>query len=147
MDFITKFSAVMCKYQKDNGIIKQCVTNTLYLLDTIKANTNIPAKCQAVIFYKETEYKFIVHLVVVLGDDNLIDPSYEIDLQEGLYLPNITSVINRSLISGDSKRELIKTFVTFKKIEDEINAGEFIICRKEFYIKQADYCKDFFELM
>ena len=74
----------MREFQKENNVKKQCVTNSQYLYDCIKHNsskTNI--KVKAVLVFSsddDTNIGVLVtgHLVVVLDDDVLIDPSYDI---------------------------------------------------------------------
>jgi len=152
----------MRQYQKENGIVKQCVTNSQYIYDTIKANTHSSVKVRAMMvlsFDKETDTCIMVggHLVVVLDeipdDITIIESSYDIfSLKEPSYFDNVKDLMEYCYDNTNDKNNEIKEFLklgivkflSFLKIAEEINNGKFIITNKDFYNKQADYIDKLF---
>lgn len=140
----------MREFQKENNIKKQCVTNVQYLCDTIKMNTRGNVKAKAVLVFSsdnETETAIFVggHLVVVLDDDTIIDPSYDIFcLKNKSYFDNIKDLVDMfdnkvQLKSKIDIKKLVCDHIHFMKLADQINNGEFLITEKKFYNEQADY--------
>ena len=140
----------MREYQKENNVKNQCVTNAQYLYDTIKINSNSNVKTKAVLVFSdntEEDTAIIVsgHLVVLLDDEIIIDPSYDIFcLKNKSYFDNIKDLVNifDSNVELKSKfdiKKLVCQHIHFMKISEQINNGECIITEKEHYNKQADY--------
>jgi hypothetical protein len=152
----------MREFQAKNNIKNQCVTNTQYLYDVIRKNTTNNVKVKAVIVASsnnETNTFFCVggHLVVELsGPDELItiEPSYDVfSLKDKSYFDNIKDFTNmfkdsnnnydydkeQKIIVTDLIEQSIRHFIKFKKLAEQINNGELLICDKEFYNNQADY--------
>jgi len=142
----------MRKYQKKNNIKKQCVTNSQYLYDIIKmnSNSNSNVKTKSVIAcsvnYEENTTTVVSgHIVVVLDDETTIEPSYDIfSLENVSYFENIKDFIDsfedkNVLKTNFDIKKLLNDHIKFKKISEQINKGELIITDKEHYDKQADY--------
>ena len=140
----------MREYQKENNIKKQCVTNSQYLYDTIKINSNNNVKTKAVFVFSnnnEEDTAIFVggHIVVVLDDETIIEPSYDIFcLKNKSYFDNIKDLVNMfddkvGLKSKIDIKKLVCDHIQFMKISEQINNGELIITEKEHYNKQADY--------
>jgi len=140
---ITNITLSMREFQKINGVTRQCVTNTQYLYDTIKSNTNSNVKVQPVIVISTdvTTLRCIVHLVVVLDDKTIIDPSYDVfSLNNKSYYDNIKDfMFNVRSTDRHLLKKSITDFICFIKLAERINNGELLICDILFYNQQADY--------
>jgi len=147
--------ALMHEYQKTNNVKKECITNTQYLYDCMKANFPASnARAKAVICVKTDEKNesntFIVHMVIMVNE-RIYDPSYEINsLENVVYHDNIKKLIssfdNIKDIPTSAKQVLSNTFtqfIEFTKKEDEINNNGLLICDKKFYNDQADYIEEY----
>ena len=142
----------MREFQKNNGIKKQCVTNTQYLYDTIKMNSINNVKAKAVFVLScdnDTDTSVFVggHLVVKLDDETIIDPSYDIFcLKNKSYFDNIKDLMDMfndndkvKLKSDVDIKKLICDHIHFIKLAEQINNGQHTITEKKFYDNQADY--------
>jgi hypothetical protein len=142
----------MREFQKKNCIKKQCISNSQYLYDCIKINyCNINVKVKAVLalsINSETETFVFVggHLVIVLDNDSVIDPSYDIFcLKDISYFDNIKDLMDmfgndkNKLNTKIDLKKIIYNHIHFKKIADRMNNGECLVSEKAFYNEQADY--------
>ena len=140
----------MREYQKENNITKQCITNSQYLYDIIKMNSSNNVKTKAVFVFSDKNEEdaciFISgHLVVVLDDDTMIDPSYDIFcLKNTSYFDNIKDLMNifddKVLVKTKFDiKKIIRDHIHFMKIAEQINNGDCVITEKEHYNRQADY--------
>ena len=150
-NFISNIILSMREFQKEKFITKQCVTNTQFLYDIITTNCiGIDVKVKAVIVVSTDDetnsFTFVGgHLVLVLNDETIIDPSYDVfSLKNKSYFHNIKDVMD----SFDNKsKEIIKTkfknemgfHIQFMKIAEQKNNNKHIITEKQFYHNQADY--------
>jgi len=148
---------LMLKYQKNNHITGNCITNCSFLCDTIKYNhkVNVKVRETIVIDYDSTFNILKVvggHVVVLLQDYNnneiLIDPSYEIfALKNKRYCfsaSEITKTIKEleitTLCNFDiDKKEIITHLLEFKEIAERTNAGKTMITDEIYYNEQADF--------
>lgn len=143
---ITKVLDKMLEFQMKNKIIRQCITNTQYLYDTIRYNTNYDVEACAVLCIENGKSKddmcnIIVHMILISGDE-IIDPSHEIVAKDCIYIDNIktfnemTKEIN---ITKDGLRNIIKKYLEFVKFADDINNNVCLVANLKFYRDQADY--------
>jgi hypothetical protein len=153
MNITTRISNIilsMREYQKENNITKQCITNSQYLYDIIKMNSSNNVKTKAVFVFSDKNEEdaciFISgHLVVVLDDDTMIDPSYDIFcLKNTSYFDNIKDLMNifddKVLVKTKVDiKKIIRDHIHFMKIAEQINNGDCVITEKEHYNRQADY--------
>jgi hypothetical protein len=152
----------MRKFQKNNNIKKQCLTNTQYLYDIIKSNNINNVKVKAVFALSnnyDTDTSVFVggHLILVLDNDVIIDPSYDIfSLKNISYFYNIKDLINttNTTLSVNNKnklktiyRELMCNHCRFIKLAERINNGELIITDKIHYNNQADYIENIYNII
>jgi len=139
----------MREFQKKNNIKNKCASNTQYLYDTIKMNSDSNVKIKAVfVFSNDTETDTAIfvggHLVVILGEETMIDPSYDIFcLKNKSYFDNIKDLMD--MVDNKNKlktkidiKKLISDHIDFIKVAEQINNSEHIITEK-FYNEQADY--------
>lgn len=145
-----KLILAMREFQKRNNIQKECVTNVQYLYNVIKQFTSsgVEAKPVIVINCNGDSVKYIVHMVLVIDNDVMVDPSYEIfSLQNAHYFDNIKDLLSNfpleyvqeNIEFKETLADTIKAFNTFIRLANQINSGELTICSKDFYEKQANY--------
>lgn len=144
------------KYQKDNNIKGQCITNCQILFDLfntfIKPLLGIEMKAKAVMVvcnFDNLQATGIVqgHLILDL-DGESIEPSYEIFIfPKPIYFDNIKRF--NDCVKWDkatskeeelqNKKDTFTKFLDFKKIADEMNEGKFIIVDRDYYHNAIDY--------
>lgn len=141
----------MREFQAKKCIKGECVTNTQYLYDCIKMsfnNSNVKAKAVLVASHVIESDTFIItagHLVVILDDEIIIDPSHDVySLKNKTYFNNIKELM--SFFENNDKfkakidiKELICKHIGFMKFAEKINNGACLISNKKFYNEQADY--------
>jgi hypothetical protein len=142
-------AGLMLRYQKENKVKKQCVTNVQYLFDQLILH-GVKCKAKPAIVCNKTHI-IRGHVVIVLDDGTIVDPSYEIaQLQDTQYIGNIkvfSSLLKYDDSQSQSKEDFLKQTITdfldFNKLAEDINKSQhcksFIITDKEHYNKQADY--------
>jgi nucleoid-associated protein YejK len=139
---MSKTLELMYQYQKNNNIVRKCLTNTQFLRDSIVFSGK-KAMVRAVFAqytFDRTLY-LVVHLVVETNGI-IIDPSHEIAQHKPTYydkihqLPKLSSTIE---IAGLSRKDMIKHFLSFSSHADEINNGVCIVNDLEYYHGQADF--------
>lgn len=151
-EFVANVVLSMRQYQKENDIKRQCITNTQYLYDLIKTNTlsDVKVKSVLVVGHKNDEELCLIsgHLVVVLDDGLVIDPSYEIAcIENRRYFDNVNDFlkcigkVDRSQFYVDVKT-MIKNQLVFMKYAEKMNNGDCLVVDKDFYNKQADYIEE-----
>ena len=152
VDNLTKMVLnLMYNYQSKHNITKQCITNSIYLRDTLLAN-RIPSKVKPVIAVWATnddELMICVHLVVEYKD-HMLDPSFEVHCQNADYYDKLNTVLSlykdtnvdtRGLLPKD----IISKYLKFIKIAERINNGECLVADKRYYHSQADYVENYFK--
>jgi hypothetical protein len=152
--FIKKIIRLMRKYQKENNIKKECVTNVQYLYDSIKMILKNNVKAKAVYVFGEDyvkEHSFFSggHLILTFDDDEnmVIDPSYEVySLKNKRYFSNIKDLLdsfsNIDTIDTNSIKKMVNDHITFIKLANQINNGDLLVCDREHYNNQADYVQN-----
>jgi len=142
-----KVYRAMLTYQKENNITQRCITNALYFKDCLNANgqeATVRAVLARWINQEQQGYQICVHMVVDIGNNRLIDPSYEITSLKGVeYLEKIHLAYPKELMNcptqGLTQRECIEKFLEFLAIAKRINGGENLSTGLEYYHAQADY--------
>ena len=139
----------MRKYQEKYKTKKQCLANTQYLYDVIRMNTNIDVKAKAVMVYSydkdANETKIIIgHMVVCIGEETIIDPSYEVyNLKNVKYFDNIKTFVNSyNIKTSYDVKKIIEEHVTFRGLAERMNKDEIIIANRKYYDKIADYIEN-----
>ena len=140
-------------YQKEHNVKRQCLANVSYLMNTIQMNfPTFYAKAITVlvVYYDKQMDRLcnIIHVVIDIGDSNIIDPSYEVNsipdtdyclnfkVFKELYGDRI--ICDKKLLVEDYKK-VIKDLIEFDEFSKKINSGEFLFGDKKFYNDQADY--------
>ena len=142
---------LMYNYQKKHNITKQCITNSIYLRDTLLAN-DIPSKVKPAIAVWTTENNELmvcVHMFVQYKN-NMLDPSFEVFEQDAEYYDKINTVLDMIKgididKNGINIKDVIATYLKFIKIAERINNGECLIGDKKYYHSQADYVEQYFK--
>lgn len=157
----TRLVEKMHQYQRKHDIKGQCLANTQYLYDSVNASfPRIQPKAIAVIVHKnilskecgiidgklhiEIEDRLIIHMVLQIGDNKIIDPSAEIaDLVDAQYIgfdiPKLLKKLRNDGMSESDIKFALKQYLLFKSYAERINSGELIICDKSYYLNQNDY--------
>ncbi len=153
MPGLSKIIELMLEFQKANGIVKQCVTNTQYLYDCVKANiseTLVKAQaCIVVVEHPEIKtIEFINHVTLRFQDGTVLDPSYEVYSKENKsYYATIAELMDvvepgyfEKVDGGQSLfREMVSNHIEFVGMARRINDGGCLVTNREFYHAQADY--------
>jgi len=151
MDIANIVAGLMHRYQKANNVENECVTNVQYLFDQLHS-LGIKCKASPAIVMSEDEMINKGHVVILLEDGSVIDPSYEIArLQNIQYYDNIKVFINmfhkecfEDEETKDVFKDIIKHFISFNnlanRINDSLQTGKTaVVCDNKHYNKQADY--------
>jgi len=132
----------MYDYQKENNIKAECLTNSQTLLDILRNSGISNVKSMACIFVGDegVEKKIIMkHMVLVLDNGTVIDPSYEVSsLENKRYYGTYDAYKKEGYPSFD--KDGIHQFIHFIDVSNKMNQGEF--CRGEnldYYNKQIAY--------
>lgn len=145
---IRKCLELMLKYQKENNITKECLTNVQYVYDMFKCNINgyftfeaIPVMCIGI---RGNDVIIVKGHLVLKLEDRIIDPSYEICSMDNVrYYDNIKTFFDalslNEALQDFVRKDVVTTFLTFKSFADQINSGGLVISNKTFYNNQADY--------
>jgi hypothetical protein len=144
----------MRKYQEDNNIKKQCLTNVQYLYDVIRMNSSSNVKTKAVYLFstndeEQTNIFIGGHVVITLDDETILEPSQEIYcLKNVIYFDNIKDLMDNFVNKDELKsvidiKKIVSDHITFVKLSEQINNNELIISDREHYDKQADYIENY----
>ena len=142
---LAKIVFYMREYQEIHGIKKQCLANCQYLYDIIRMNhptLNVKVKSVLVTFIEGgTTFYMGGHLVIILDDNIVIEPSHEIFICKNTnYYDNIKCFMENCPHKSDpTTKQVINNFITFIKIADKMNSGILMVADKKFYDDQADY--------
>lgn len=155
----------MHEYQRKHDIKKQCITNTQYLYDSIRASfPSLNVKVKAIIGFRNNddvvavneknkkkyinrETHTIVHMVVLIDNKKIFDPSAEIndmkDLQYvGFDFQKLIKTLRELGMTEDMVKKLIKDYMTFFGYENQMNNGKTLIVDRQYYNNQADYVEE-----
>ena len=114
-------------FQKKNDIKGQCLTHTQYLYDSLNVS-GIPVKAKAVIAVYENKEKLqreiVVHMCLQLENGKLIDPSYEINNEDAIYIDRFSQLPSECINSKNNKGLSVK---------------EIVVGNREYYHKLAEY--------
>jgi len=132
---IGKIVKLMREYQSKNGIKKACVTNTQYLYNKIVGYTDSKVRVIPVIVIsnEKGKTKIVIHLVVSVDEELIIDPSYDVyRLKNKKYYVNIKDFIcNVGNKTEEIVKKIISEYIDFKKISERINKGELLMYNKD----------------
>jgi hypothetical protein len=136
----------MLEYQRKNIIKGKCITNVQYLYDSIKENIkncNIKIIGVFVTSVHQNIHRLISPHLVLLLDDDIIDPSYEVySLKNKQYYITFKDLNDTTDIIHSTEyniKEIINSHICITQIADEMNSGKKWITDEEYYINQADY--------
>lgn len=146
-----KILDLMWDYQKAHAITQRCMTNTQFALDCIKTNyPGVNPKAVAV-FVSHTDYVkqatvVVVHLVIQIGENKLIDPSYEThSVANPHYCNNFNIFWEGFKVLPDAekhKKWFLEKFIGLAKVAERMNKGELCVYDADYYQKQADYVQE-----
>lgn len=155
---VAKIILEMREYQRINNIVNKCVTNTQLLYDMMSDFGIKNIKVEAVIAIRPPDLeipqvKICAGHLVIICDDVIIDPSYEIySMPNKLYVHNIKELLEYLKADNDiqSQNTLKKSIeycidhhLRFKKFANEINNG--VKYGGDYYSKLEKYLLDKFK--
>ena len=144
----------MREFQRQNGIKNNCVMNSQFLYNIMKRKriNDVKVKAVMVISCNEETNSFTFvggHLIVLLGKDTIIDPSYDIfSLKNKCYcldvkemMENCGEIMQKCNEAKGTVKTSISLFLMMLKIEEKINKGDFgeLLMNIEINKKQAEY--------
>jgi hypothetical protein len=151
---LTDFQArCMLSYQKQQNIKGMCVINCKYLLECLQIQyPKCNAKVLPVIVVEDridnlTEF-CIVHMVIVIDEKDIIDPSYEVYSLKNIRYENINFINNWQI---SKKKEMSENCNFMQKTANLINNGlgntlfdnkEYVLKTLPYYNKQADFTEE-----
>lgn len=138
MNDANKIYKLMLAFQKENNIKGKCIANTYYFNKVLKDMDyydNPKAKAVIAVYCTNDNVisGYVVHMVTYLGEDNIVDTSYEVSQHEVTYYDKFHLV---PFPDGkeEMKKDLLTKFIEILKIEKKINEGD--IPRTEDYIEK-----------
>lgn len=139
----------MYKFQKERGIIKKCIDNAQYAFDCLRSSCPSSSIKVSAVFMSSVDTESELnklwggHLVILINDKMVIDPSYETHKAPNTeYYTNVSLLLQKQPLLKDQKELLqtaIRTFLEFRRYADDINSGLIRITDKEYYNAQADF--------
>jgi hypothetical protein len=138
---------IMIKYQKENNIKRECVTNTQFLYRIIKSNFPVPVKVIPIIYISDFGIQS-GHLVLEIEGMGFIECSY--DMLDRLKTADVYKTIkeclaNETFANNESKKMLIENVLHFQKIANRMNEGEIMISDFKYFQKLYACCEHIFE--
>ena len=119
----------MYEYQKENGIVNQCLTNVQTLYDILKdlGIHNVKAKAYICVGNQQDGIKKIIkkHMALI-WDNYIIDPSYGVASLNDLRYYETYEDYMMTMEYPEFKEEDIQSFNSFRDVSKEINNGIFI---------------------
>jgi hypothetical protein len=142
----------LIEYQKINNITRMCATNVQIMYDLITTRfpfNKVEVKSVAVIEQQVEQSRVAIgHIVIILDDEILLEPSYEISrLNKPLYCFNVKDFIDAMKymkLIKDVKLDLkseINQFLLFDKVAKDINNKELRV-DLEYYHDVIDYINE-----
>ena len=148
----------MREFQKDNNVKKECITNAKYLYDNMKMyGFNVKTKAVFVISFNDEigNFTFVSgHLVVVLDDETILEPSYDIYCLKNISyfdtLKDLNEMFNKDQIINFKKqfdfKKILNDHIDFKKYSEKINNDQFDELEETLYYNtQADYVENYIQ--
>lgn len=129
----------MYDYQRINNITSRCVDNVVFLYRSLVHN-NINATVKAVFGVCHTdEIIYKGHLVIVLDDKQIIEPSYELKAHDIKYYYTLHDMCKKISLSDEDKRDCLVEMLLFTKTAEHINNDEGCLTNEDYAIKQSEY--------
>jgi hypothetical protein len=152
---MAKVLELMLEYQKKHNIKNRCMDNVQIFHD-IMSGLNmsckvVPVICSGYAFQLDTYVINMGHLIITVGNNLFVDPSYEFQLiKDKIYFQNIrdysefykqkTKNLLASNIQGPfkNKKDGVKRFLTFVSCSNNINNNLFCITDLNYYNSLLD---------
>jgi len=142
---IFRISDMMIEYQKQNDVKNQCITNCVYLMDTINSSFRskiLKLKAVYACWFQTDKNAFIScrHMVLeVVGTKIRVDPSYDVIKNEPTYFENIKEY--KDSIGNDKRcnfKKVCEDWIQFIKIADGFNDDKIY----QSQVSYIEYLKD-----
>lgn len=148
LDSVKLFLRHVLDYQKLHHIENECVTNVMYVYDTLKT-MGLPVCAKAVYYTWMCPLRIKVavcagHLILLLDGEKL-EVSYEFlngFMSIGVYTDTLRELVEVQHTLKDDKQFLSKSLelhTHFKRLAERINSGELIVSNSEYYHQLHDY--------
>jgi hypothetical protein len=145
---INNTKRLMNEYQKKKGVKGECIQNASYLYGFIKnlfKNENIERiKIKPVIAVYKREYNdekvvaLHIHMIILI-DDMVIDPSYEINHYEKKAYYDNWSVFISDIPDQKNNKKLLMNYLSFGKNAERIMKYNGLILNEKIYREQIEY--------
>jgi len=142
--------SLMNTYQQKHKIINQCLTNVQFLYTSVRhsfpsCDIKVVPACAVYISPIDHKPKLNAGHVVVMINNKIFDPSYEITSQDPTYLLDMKVVGEHfKLLPVEGKRLIIQTWLEFTSYATMMNANPPypLISNKEYYYAQGVFVTD-----
>jgi len=144
----------MIKYQKENNITRECVTNVQFLYRIVKTNfPELSVKVIPIIYFndfrtKSGEFYDIKiqtgHLVLEIEELGFLECSY--DMLDRLKTATVYKTVKECVenepffANKEAKKMLIENVLYFQKVANDMNAGEIMINDFNYFAKLHFSC-------
>ena len=149
---IENIREAMMDYQRENGITGCCISNTQIMYDVLcseyfkELNINPVVKS---VYTIDVEVKDSItskfmggHLVLFLGDDNILDCSYHISSKKYILYYDNFHKFKQEVEDNKISVNCLKDDLYFAGIAERMNKGEFFYTDRESYEDQIKYIEE-----
>jgi hypothetical protein len=151
-ELVAKILKEILEYQRINNIVNKCVTNTQMLYNMMSDFGIKNIKVEAIIAIRPPDLelpqiKICCGHLVIMVDDVLIEPSYDIYSMTNNYVRNVKDLVDylKDYYKPDELKEKLQfaiyNYLHFKKIADNIN-NRIEYDGGEYYEKLRDHLAD-----
>jgi hypothetical protein len=152
-NMINNIGGIILKYQKENNIKSECITNCQFMYDIINRYGGSNIKFKPVFVYSKESREIgcdgtlcVRHLVLeftINGKTRTIDPSYEIiSMEDPAYCDNIKDFVSFVKTSKTLNIKLmIKRFLKFVDVANQLN-NDCIYKNDKYYKELEDHVSD-----
>ena len=131
VNFISEILDAMIEYQKVNNITRECISNCVYLMDTVNnyyRSKILKIKAVYAFWFDKDRDTYIIcrHMVLeIVGTDIRIDPSYEVFKNKPKYFSTMKEY--KDFSQNDKRlhnKKVYEDWIEFIKIANKLNDDE-----------------------
>lgn len=149
LQLIENIREAMMDFQKINNITGCCISNSQIMYDVLCSQyfkeLNLKPIVKSV-YTVDVEVKNTItskfsggHIVIVLGDDNILDCSYDISSKKYILYYDTFKKFKQEVENNKIAVNCLKDDLYFAGIAKQMNNGEFFYTDKESYENQIKY--------
>jgi hypothetical protein len=144
MTITKKVIEAMWKFQEQNGITGRCIANASYLLAIAEQDKEFPFAPKAKAVFADSGNMITIHILLSLGEDCLIDPSFEIHRLKPQYYDRLCQLSKQNIYrtpdgSDLDKKVWIAKYLQFLDIEERLNDGKIPSAFQDYNNEQHEY--------